>query len=154
MNDRQGIPPYVIYIGIFILVFITALGVFVFTSQSKINDFDQEATQYKTPRGLDTANANEPSPANTDTIKVTISSPEDNAFINTNTVKIAGATKIGTTVTVTGGSKDVVSDTNSDGSFALDIPLKEGENNLTITVFDQTGQQKVINKTVYSIVEG
>ncbi|MDQ3098470.1 MAG: hypothetical protein M3Q44_01880 [bacterium] len=155
MNDRQGIPPYVIYIGIFVVVFVAALGVFLFTSQSKTKEFNLEATQYKAPTEVDQASASEAAtPAAQDTIKLTIASPEDNAYISTSSVKIAGATKAGTTVTVTGGSKDIASDTNTDGSFALDIPLKEGENNLIITVFDQSGQQKTMNKTVYSIVEG
>ncbi len=157
MNDRQGVPPYVIYIGIFIVVFVVALGVFLFTSQSKTKEFNLEATQYKAPTQVDQADAatGSASPAAQESnLKLTVASPEDNAYVNTNSIKIAGATKTGTTVTITGGAKDIASDTNSDGSFALDVPLKEGENNLTITVFDQSGQQKSINKTVYSIVEG
>jgi hypothetical protein len=156
MNDRQGIPPYVIYIGIFVVVFVVALGVFLFTSQAKTKEFNLEATQYKAPTQVDSANAASESatPATQDAIKLTIASPEDNAYVNTNSVKIAGATKIGTTITITGGAKEVASDINADGSFALDVQLKEGENNLVITVFDQSGQQKIVNKTVYSIVEG
>ncbi len=155
MNHRQGIPPYVIYIGIFVVVFVVALGVFLFTSQSKTKEFNLEATQYKAPTQVDQANAaGDASPSPQDTIKLTIAAPEDNAYINTNSVKVAGATKVGTTVTITGGAKDIASDTNADGSFALDVPLKEGENDLIITVFDQSGQQKTINRTVYSIVEG
>ncbi len=156
MNDRPGIPSYIIYIGIFVVVFVVALGVFLFTSQSKTKEYNLEATQYKAPTQVDPANAatQSASPAPQDAIKVTIASPEENAYINTNSTKIAGATKAGTTVTVTGGAKDIASDTNTDGSFAIDVPLKEGENNLIITVFDQSGQQKTVTRTVYSIVEG
>lgn len=155
MNDRQGIPPYIIYIGIFLIVFVAALGVFLLTSQSKTKELNLEATKYTAPTEVDQADASTASstPSTQDTLKVTIASPEENAFINAGTVKVAGAAKAGTTITVTGGAKEIASDTNTDGSFALDVSLREGENNLVITVFDQTGQQKSINRTVYSLLE-
>jgi hypothetical protein len=153
MSERSGVPSYLIYGGIFVTVFVIALGIFVFMSQSKTKDFNIEAQKYQAPSETDTP-APKASEAPADTLKLTIASPEDNSFVNTTSIKVAGATKPGTTVTVSGGSKDVVNEVNTDGAFALDIPLKEGENKLIITVFDQAGQQKTINRTVIALVEG
>jgi hypothetical protein len=158
MEDKQGIPSYIIYIGIFVVVFVVALGAFLYSSQSKAKDFTTESYKYK-PTDVDNANASTdeitPSPAaQNEALKITIATPEDNSFVNTNSLKVAGASKPGTTITITGGAKDVVGEANSDGSFALDTALKEGENQLTITVYDQAGQQKTVTKTVYALVEG
>jgi len=154
MNE-QATPSYLIYIGIFTSVFVVALGVFLWSSQSKTKEIGLETTreQIKQPPETEAAkpeNTNTPSEA----LKVTVASPEDNAFVSTNGIKVAGASKAGTTITITGGTQDVVSESNSDGSFALDVGLKDGENTLTITVFDQTGAQKTVTKTVYAVVEG
>jgi hypothetical protein len=135
-------------------VFVVALGVFLWTSQAKTKEFNLEATKY-TPQEVPKTEAAKPNATTSaESLKVTVASPEDNSYINTSSVKVAGASKPGTTVTITGGSQDIVGETNADGSFALDVPLKDGENPLTITVFDQTGQQKTVTKTVYSVVEG
>lgn len=153
MNE-QGTPSYLIYIGIFVTVFIAALGVFIWTSQSKTKDLAMENKLQEAPKTEASTTAQPASASTNEALKLTVASPEDNAIINTTTVKIAGAAKAGTTVTITGGNEDIVSEANNDGSFALDVPLKDGENNLTITVFDQTGQQKSVTKTVYAVVEG
>ncbi len=151
--SEQGTPSYLIYLGIFVSVFIAALGVFLWTSQSKTKEFNLEATKYK-PQDAPKTEAAKPQGTTNEALKVTVASPEDNSFINTTTVKIAGASKPGTTVTITGGAQDVIGETNADGSFALDVTLKDGENILNITVFDQAGQQKSVTKTVYAVLEG
>jgi hypothetical protein len=153
--SEHGTPSYLVYLGIFVAVFAVALGVFLWTAQSKTKEYNLEATKYK-PQEAQKTEAAKPqsSSQSAEGLKVTVASPEDNAYINTNSVKVAGATKPGTTVTITGGTQDVVGETNSDGSFALDVGLKDGENKLVITIFDQAGQQKTVNKTVYAVVEG
>ncbi|MDQ3239011.1 MAG: hypothetical protein M3P33_00665 [bacterium] len=152
MSERTGAPPYLIYGGIFVTVFIIALGVFIYMSQSKTKDFKLEAQKYQ---AVTETQANTPSPTPIpDTIKITIASPEDNTFVNNSSLKVAGATKPGTTVTITGAAVDSVNETNADGSFAIDVQLREGENKLTITVFDQSGQQKSVTRNVVALVEG
>ena len=154
MNE-QGTPSYLIYIGIFVSVFVVALGVFLWTSQAKTKEIGLE-TKSQQVREAPQTEAAKPEGTNSsgESLKITVASPEDNAFVSTNGIKVAGASKAGTTVTITGGTQDVVSEANSDGSFALDVGLRDGENVLTITVFDQTGQQKSVTKTVYAVVEG
>lgn len=154
MNE-QGTPSYLIYLGIFVSVFVVALGVFLWTAQSKTKEFNLEATKYK-PQDAPPTEAKQPQATSqsNESLKITVASPEDNAVVTTKTIKVAGASKPGTTVAITGGAQDVVNETNSDGAFALDVTLKDGENNLVVTVFDQSGQQKSVNKTVYSVVEG
>jgi hypothetical protein len=151
MSERSGVPSYVIYIGIFITVFVIALGIFVYMSQSKTKDFNLDAKKYQAPSQ---DNSPKPSDLASDSLKLTIASPEDNSFVNTNSIKIAGATKPGTTITISGGARDVVNEVNTDGSFAIDVPLREGENKLIITVFDQAGQQKTVTRNVVALVEG
>ena len=56
MEEKQGIPSYLIYIGIFVVVFVAALGVFLYASGSKTKDFNLEATKYK-PQEVQNADA-------------------------------------------------------------------------------------------------
>jgi hypothetical protein len=153
MSDKPGVPSYLIYFGIFATVFVVALGIFLFMSNSRTKGYNLEAQKYQAPQEPSRAEAKTAS-SSADTLKVTIASPEDNSFVNNTNVKVAGASKAGTTISITGGTKDVVDEAESDGSFALDVGLKEGENNLVITVFDQTGQKKVLNRTVLVVLEG
>jgi len=154
MSDKPGVPSYLIYFGIFSMVFVAALGVFLYMSNSKTKQYNLEAQKYQAPQEPSAAEAKTVATSSGETLKVTIASPEDNSFTSNTNIKVAGAGKAGTTVAITGGTKDVVNESEPDGSFALDVGLKEGQNDLIITVFDQSGQKKIINRTIYAVVEG
>lgn len=85
----------------------------------------------------------------TDELKVTIASPKAAyTFTQEEFIKVAGATKKGSTVAILGGKEPITTGTNEDGSFAPTVLLNEGVNQLTIQIFSTNGQIKTEEKTV------
>lgn len=144
----------IILIG-FILVIAISFGVFYYRNNAAV------ATT-TTQTSVSTGSSNDNNPFNTvataeaakkvsqiDELKVTIATPKlATYFTKDETIKIAGATKKGSTVVIVGGKNTVILGTNDDGSFAPDIELNEGVNELIIEVFGPTGQQKKESRTI------
>lgn len=85
----------------------------------------------------------------TNELKVTIATPKEQRSLTANpSVKIAGATKRNAVVVVTGGKNPIARSVNTDGSFAPDVELTEGINNLLIHVYDQNGNKTETARTV------
>ncbi len=75
--------------------------------------------------------------------KVEISSPQDNSTVNQASVEIKGYTNKGNTVKI--NNADV---SNNDGSFSQTIPLKEGDNVVTIQATDPKNSNNNTSKTI------
>jgi hypothetical protein len=74
--------------------------------------------------------------------------PDDGYSTSQNKVTIAGSTGTEAVVVVNGGPIDETVPT-SNGNFSLSYTLSEGENQLTITAFDQkTGESKTTTRSV------
>jgi hypothetical protein len=82
--------------------------------------------------------------------KLTISSPKNNASINTPNATIKGTTQAGTTITArndaNGSSINAVA--ASSGSFEFSLPLAPGSNAITISGTDPAGNQASTKLTV------
>ena len=64
-------------------------------------------------------------------------SPLDNDTVSTETVKINGNTGISSIVVINGGVEDMIITTAS-GVFSVDYKLALGENQITLTAYDET----------------
>lgn len=71
----------------------------------------------------------------------------DGDIINTKTLKVTGTTNVKATVTVVGGAEDIIFET--DGDFAIDIPLNNGENKLVFTAQDSSENQVTASRSVF-----
>lgn len=78
---------------------------------------------------------------------LSLTSPADAATVTEGTLAIAGATSANATVVITGGASDIAVDSN--GKFATNYPLLEGENELTISAISSDGRQSTITRNVF-----
>lgn len=81
--------------------------------------------------------------------QLTIDSPLPETIEQTETVLVSGSTSIGATVVIQGIVDDVVIATNGDGKYAGKITLAEGKNDITVTSYSITKEQKVQTVTVF-----
>ena len=86
-------------------------------------------------------------PPNTLTLELT--SPEENLLTFDPKILISGKTAPHSQIIISGNIKDWVTQSKSDGRFSADFDLIEGVNEITIIVFDKTGDQRTRSKTVY-----
>ncbi len=75
--------------------------------------------------------------------------PEDNSLIFTDSIEVAGKTSPAKEVLIYTDTNNLVVKSKPDGSFSVDLDLDNGTNNITVAVFDQTGQSKSLKRTVY-----
>ena len=78
---------------------------------------------------------------------ITITSPEDNSIVNTDTIHIKGTVKDDVSVSkLTIQDKEVSFD--KDGQFDAEVTLKQGKNTITITATDKAGNKATKTITV------
>ncbi len=82
-------------------------------------------------------------------LSLEINSPSDDNLSFDSNIIISGKTSPNSQVLISSKSQDLVIGSKADGSFSTLIDLDEGVNNLQITAFDQNGQEKEVDKTVY-----
>jgi hypothetical protein len=83
------------------------------------------------------------------TLSLDVNSPDDNSLVYQSSILVTGKASPGYTVLVSGDGSDSVTDAKLDGSFSTSLNLVEGVNNVTIAVFDKTGEEKSITRTIY-----
>ncbi|MDP3733037.1 MAG: hypothetical protein Q8Q91_00705 [Candidatus Daviesbacteria bacterium] len=82
-------------------------------------------------------------------LRIDLDQPEENLLTFQSSVIVSGNTLPFTQVLITTGSQDLVIESKKDGSFSTVIKLDKGVNNLTAVVFDQNGDSKSLERTVY-----
>lgn len=83
------------------------------------------------------------------TLTLELSSPEENFLTFDPKILVSGKTLPYSQVLVSSNFNDFVTESKSDGRFSADFDLKEGINEITVAVFDKTGDQRAQNRTVY-----
>lgn len=73
-------------------------------------------------------------------LSLTIASPTSGTIVNTDTVTVSGTTSAPTVVVISGGAEDFVTDSGSN-KFSASYKLKEGENEITVTAVDASGNE-------------
>jgi len=87
-------------------------------------------------------------------ISLTITSPEDNSIINKEKIDISGKTSSKATVVITYEEGEKIIEADENGNFASEITLVGGANEITVSAYDQDGNEttKTLN-LVYSTAE-
>ncbi|KKS64487.1 hypothetical protein A3A14_03890 [Candidatus Daviesbacteria bacterium RIFCSPLOWO2_01_FULL_43_38] len=95
------------------------------------------------------------SPVTSEPVSLTLnlSSPDENLLVFEPDILIQGKTTPNSIVLLSATDKDIAVDTTPDGNFSLTLKLKQGLNNLNLTVFDPQGNSKSENRTVYYSTE-
>jgi hypothetical protein len=78
-----------------------------------------------------------------------INSPEEDSLSFETNIIVSGKTSPNSEVLINSQSKDLVVKSKDDGSFSTLVDLSEGVNNLQITAFDNKGEEKQVDRTVY-----
>jgi len=95
----------------------------------------------------------EPTPTATE-FSLTIISPEDDSLINTNKVELKGSTVANAVIVIAEEKGEKIIEADGEGSFATEISLIAGTNEIKITAFNSEGDE--VSKTlslVYSTKE-
>ncbi len=82
-------------------------------------------------------------------LRIDLDQPDDNLLTFQSSLIVSGSTLPNLLVLISTQSQDSVVESKKDGSFSTVIQLEEGVNNLTVTVFDQGGDSRSAERTVY-----
>ncbi len=84
---------------------------------------------------------------------LSLTNPKDGATVSTAKTKISGTTGTKSLVVVNGGVEDTIVEA-ANGTFSIDYKLALGENQLTITVYDEdSGESRTENVNVLYLDE-
>ena len=75
--------------------------------------------------------------------------PDDNTLFFQVTILVSGKTGPLKEVLISTDSLDLVIKSKKDGSFSTEINLDEGENTVTVVVFDSDGDSRSVERTVF-----
>lgn len=82
-------------------------------------------------------------------LELNLSSPEDNQLFFESDTLVQGKTSPGSFVLLSSEEKDTGIETTPEGNFSLTVKLLPGLNRIAITAFDQSGNSKSEERTVY-----
>ncbi|MBI2334875.1 hypothetical protein HYU96_03665 [Candidatus Daviesbacteria bacterium] len=85
----------------------------------------------------------------TKSLRIDLDQPDDNLLTFQSSLIISGSTLPGLAVLISTDTEDSVIESTKDGSFSTVIKLEEGVNNLMVIVFDEKGDSKSIERTIY-----
>lgn len=83
------------------------------------------------------------------TLILELTTPEDDLLVFQKDLEISGKTSPDSQILITSSSDDIVIQSKHDGSFSSDFELSEGLNEIKIIAFDQNGDQKTLERTVF-----
>jgi hypothetical protein len=78
-----------------------------------------------------------------------VHSPMDDLLSFKSEVAISGITQKNSQVLLSSQAHDLVVKADASGNFSADFPLELGVNTVTIAVFDDTGDARTIEKSIY-----
>ena len=78
-----------------------------------------------------------------------VTNPDDNLIIFDSPYLITGKASPKTVVLISSETEDMVVSAKTDGSFSINFPLTEGPNKITITAFNQKGEERSLERLVY-----
>lgn len=81
-------------------------------------------------------------------ISLTLSSPADEALVNTAKVNVSGKTAAGATIVILDENKHQIISANSAGEFSAEVSLVAGYNVIRVTVYDSSGNMVEQSVTV------
>lgn len=82
-------------------------------------------------------------------LRIDLGTPDDNLLTFQSSLIVSGSTLPNLLVLISTQSQDSVVESKKDGSFSTVIKLEEGVNNLTVVVFDGSGDSRSMERTIY-----
>ncbi len=83
------------------------------------------------------------------TLTLSLDGPSDNSLIFQSSIIISGKTLPLKEILIFTQTQDLVINSKKDGSFSTVLELDEGVNQITTAVFDEDGNNKVEERTIY-----
>lgn len=78
-----------------------------------------------------------------------IAQPDENTLVFDKEISLSGQTGPNMEVLISTNTDNMVIKSKTDGSFSTNLTLTEGVNNIKIVVFDQTGDFREAERTIY-----
>ena len=82
-------------------------------------------------------------------LRLDLDQPDDDTLTFENSIIVSGESGPNLLVLISQDSKDLVVKSDSSGKFQTILNLNEGVNNIKVVVFDQTGDNRSEQRTVY-----
>ena len=83
------------------------------------------------------------------TLKIDLDQPDNDSLIFQSSILVSGRTAPLNEVLIFTDTQDLIIKSKKDGSFSTEINLDEGENKITAVVFDQIGDFRSSERSVY-----
>ena len=83
------------------------------------------------------------------TLRLELQQPDNDVASYQNSIIVSGKTSPFMEILIYSESQNIVLESKADGSFSTVFSLDEGVNQITVVVFDITGDQKSDSRTVY-----
>lgn len=78
-----------------------------------------------------------------------LTTPDDDSLVFKSEIEFSGKTSPNSQILISSADNDLIITSKPDGSFSGDFDLEEGVNEIKVVVFDQSGDQKELERTVY-----
>ena len=82
-------------------------------------------------------------------LRLDLDQPDDNSLTFKSSIVVSGKAASLVDVLISKDTSDLVIQSKPDGSFSTVLNLDEGVNNITVTIFDTTGDSRFAERTVY-----
>ncbi|MDD5093286.1 MAG: hypothetical protein PHV74_02760 [Dehalococcoidia bacterium] len=126
--------PILALIGVLLLLLVMACG-----------DDDSDATTPTSPTATSpTATISTPSAEPADELTLVVSTPQDEAVVDTSRITVSGTTRSDAVVSINGAIIEV----DSQGRFSSIVNLDAGPNSIEVVASDFDGDEKSVNLTV------
>lgn len=83
------------------------------------------------------------------TLVLDLSQPDEDSLVFKSYILVSGQTSPGKEVLVFTDSQNLVTKSKLNGSFSTTLELEEGVNKITVVAFDNNGESKQIQRTLY-----
>lgn len=82
-------------------------------------------------------------------VALEVTSPDDQSVVFDATTLVSGKSLPKATVLISSKDSEGIVQAETDGTFAVSFPLVEGLNEITVTAFDQKGEERLTIRSVY-----
>lgn len=134
-----------IFIG-FILGLVITFG--IWTANKSLQKMANQPDNTVADASIETSPTPIPDNPISNTISLTISTPEDEFLTNSNTLKVTGKTLANAVVAIMSETGEVLVQADINGLFSADVSLEGGYNLITVTATDDQGNSSTQSLTV------
>ncbi len=136
---RKVISPSIFFLAMFLILIASLFGIFSLNTQLN-KGFN--ASKLYSP-------ANGPLTSAPTILSLEIQQPLNDTLTFESSTVISGNTAPHATVLISVGDTNTVIEAQSDGSFSTVVDIEAGINQITIAAFNQTGEEKQVERTVF-----